>query len=237
MAARKRTYMEVHHALDVNRTAEGVAPAGQGKWLYDNTLRAWVLSYDTLPYVPVETIELTAEIPKPVQNNSRAASGGNALEDYKGGLFRLDRPVRFNRIAIDVTSVTDPAEGRLAIYQHPDGASRTSVPLVDFFDFTAATGRIDVAPDGGQPVVLVRGWFWLYWGQSAGAGSFSARVWDTQSIELMNTLSSLNAGEAPTQFTSNIAASSAPATADPVIGGDVDTNTSDGLLLHRLLTV
>ncbi len=239
MAARKRTYMEVHEALDVDSGAEGTAGAGRGKWVYDDTIGAWLLSQNQLPYVPVERIELNQEIPKPVQNSAKADQNGNALTDYKIGLFRLSRPVRFNRLQIRITSFTAPADGRLILFQEPTGVLSNSVPQLDFFDFTPSVGlqTLVVAPNGGASLVLVRGWFWLGWGQRAGAGSFTLRCWDTQSIDLMNTLASLNAGDAATQFVSNLAASTTPATLNPVVGGDVSSNSSSALPLVRMLTV
>lgn len=237
MAARKRTFMEVHEGLDVDRTAEGDAPAGRGRWLYDDTLGAWVLSYDGLPYVPVEHIENAQAIPQPSQVTTGARNAATAPADFRGGLFWTERPIRFKRLSVQVDAVTAPATGRILIYQEPTGAMSNAVPLLAQFDFTPVAGRNEIWVDGAEDTTIVRGWFWLLWGQSSGAGSFDLDVYTTNTVSLANDFATLNTGDAPTQFDTAIAASGAPATIDPTVGADAASGSTDAAVVHRFFNI
>lgn len=229
----KRTYIEVHHALNTDSAADGVAPAAQGKWIYDNSRGAWVLSYNTLPYVPVEHIETRDAIPWPVQTNTGASVANRTPgTSFLGGMYQLLRPVRFNRLGINFSSVTAPVTVRTLLYQRSNGDVGTSVPLVATCDVSpGASGRQNVTPSGGAPVLLVRGYFWLLIGINSGnTATYSA--YNVTSMPVLNM--NLVATDAPTNFSTGISAATAPATINPIaFSGQGDNN----MPIIRLVTL
>lgn len=237
MAARKRTYMEVHHALDVDRTADGVAPATEGKWLYDNTLGAWVLSYDTLPYVPVERVSVADNVPRPEQP-PRGPSSILAQSVYRGASYFTERPLLFNRIRLRLQGNTNPYTGNISIYQRADGDIGAQVPLVASFSWSDLSGTLTLSSDAGGDALLVRGVYWCIYGIVAGAGNFTVNSWDMGGLSMFNNL--VPNGAHPTSFeTSTAPASPGPATFDPLEGGadGVSALTLDIPLVWRFLRV
>lgn len=177
-------------------------------------------------------------IPQPFQPNVQNNQSKSSETNYTGAFYWLERVVTFNRLLLNIENLpAGDAPGRVLLYQAPDGVFANSLPLVATFDFTATvTGRTAVAPVSGSLVALARGVFWLLIGSRDGANPFAFSVYDTNDFPLFND-GTVAPSDKPTQFDTNIAATTAPATFDPRLSGDADSVEGQTIPVIRLITV
>lgn len=190
---------------------------------------------DALPAAVTETEWL------PTQEVLAASTTTEPTADvFVGGSFLLTRRVSFNRVALRVAGIgaAATAQGRFAIYQHPDGHVDNAVPLALAFDFDATD------PPGSQnvvvavaPTILAPGICWALWGRRAGANSWDAVTYAVDAVSNSLLAQNVVAGTHPVSFTTAIASTAAaPATFNPLEGGDAVGSTGDDPPVWRVFT-
>jgi hypothetical protein len=152
-----------------------------------------------------------------------------------GASYIARRRLSVSRILFEQTAGGGGGTLRIAIYQAPGGGSGLANKLVEIAAFPAgANGVKDSVFDAAATLVLVPGIFYVLYGRSSAAGSWTARVWQDAALNLLNTVTDVNTH--PIIFTTVLSALvAAPATFDPrqTPTGAATQSSTDIALLHR----
>jgi hypothetical protein len=121
------------------------------------------------------------------------------------------------------------------IYQASDGKSGVANLVATCTAIAVATGAANytVTPSEGS-VTLKRGLIYVLWGRDSVGDSFTARTYGTQIYDLIT--NNVEAGIHPTMFTTAIAATTSPATFNPLTQA-TEAGAVDTALVVRLKTV
>ena len=158
---------------------------------------------------PTEIVEIIPNAEGQATGNSTRGDQAN----YDGATFILRRKTTFNRLLFRLTGVAGAVKMSFAIYQATNGGSGVAAKIATITDFApTGTGNQSVAFTEGT-VTLEAGIFYVLYGRSSAANSYTMRTWTTQASDQMT--ANVPANTHPPSFTTAIAATTSPATFDP----------------------
>ncbi len=153
----------------------------------------------------------------------------------KGGLYRTDEAIKFNRIYFSIDTYAAGRTFRFLIYQDQDGDGiAEKICTVEDFD-PGATGIQIVTPTEDPVILLPSLDIVVLWGED-GPGDIKLFCHKNKQINLYNSSTELFIGQIPTTFTTTIASTTSPASVDPRFGGAdgfVGSDDSDTLPVLR----
>jgi hypothetical protein len=166
-------------------------------------------TYDYLPFPTLCHLSGT---------NTRTASA-----NFDGSMYTLTRDVTLSKVTVN-SSATAAGVMNMYFFQTPNGTAAYSTNLATrvagLTTRAIASGNNTFTLDS-SPVTLKAGNLYVLWGRTS--GTFTLRAFNNTPIELFDTV--LATGQAPTTFTTNIAATTTPATFDPTIIAGAGTVT------------
>lgn len=168
---------------------------------------------------PITETDQYLPFPNEIITGQSTRSARESGQDMEGAVYRIDRPVQFNRIISRVTGA-GPALStyRILIYQQADGLSGVADLVATFPGIAGdAVGNIEAGPPTQGTVTLVQGICYIVYARDdlAVAGAITMRTFTNQNIDLLN--GNVPATVYPTSFTFTgvDADDPPPATLDP----------------------
>lgn len=207
-----------------------LGPGESITWEYDGTTSRW----RPIGHVPTAPIEREQHLPQPEQPvgyiDVSAYQNTPAPNDLRGAIYRTDRDIEFNRIALR-RSTSATGTMRVVIYQAPNGEAIDGDWSKVYEGTFAWAGTGVIVHSTGSPVRLRKGRFAFLFGMTT-LVYFWIDCYIIGAVNMINT--TMPAEVYPGNFETSIdAGSTAPALFDPVADASADTGNHTPILRFR----